>query len=364
MGNVIVQIGNQYQFARHRNAVVVPLEGTAAYGSVQFRSLMHQRAMRMLEFLQECKEGSVVTFADQDFVWFDSAPIEPLHDITFMDNGNGEYCMGLVSLVVQPSTVALFEELLGRCGVPHPLNHLSGDQSHMNDIVRESNVSHGYFPKWRFACLGSRWDYQPVKIPETLYGFHCNWTATPEDKWMLYCHITATRGISGMSGLFRMAGSDKVPPAHDYDLLYRMFNAGPSLLEIGYGAPGRGSLNGGASHRVMSHLFHILSIDIDPQCKGENVIIGNSTDPDFWKAKKNLISGFGPFGIIIDDGSHNPEDQRETMRHALPFLNPDGVYIVEDCWGDFTPPFPFVRSARIEFPTNKNNDNRIYICGY
>lgn len=44
----------------------------------------------------------------------------------------------------------------------------------------------------------------------------------------------------------------------------------------------------------------------------------------------NLASKYGPFDIIIDDGSHDPDDQIASFRHLWWCLNPGGVYAIED----------------------------------
>lgn len=36
------------------------------------------------------------------------------------------------------------------------------------------------------------------------------------------------------------------------------------------------------------------------------------------------------FDVILDDASHDPKDQSEVIKTALPFLNPGGLLIIED----------------------------------
>lgn len=48
------------------------------------------------------------------------------------------------------------------------------------------------------------------------------------------------------------------------------------------------------------------------------------------KLKWELIFKDQKFDIIIDDGSHNPEDQRNTMLIGLDYLNKGGYYVIED----------------------------------
>lgn len=48
-----------------------------------------------------------------------------------------------------------------------------------------------------------------------------------------------------------------------------------------------------------------------------------------------MLRKFGPiFDVIIDDGSHQYEDQHSTATKLLNHVNPGGVYIIEDVWPD------------------------------
>lgn len=78
----------------------------------------------------------------------------------------------------------------------------------------------------------------------------------------------------------------------------------------------------------------ILGIDINTYCKKyENieknifVEIGNATDINFI----NFINTkYGPFDIILDDGSHINKDVINSFEIIFPLLNNNGLYIVED----------------------------------
>jgi demethylmacrocin O-methyltransferase len=82
----------------------------------------------------------------------------------------------------------------------------------------------------------------------------------------------------------------------------------------------------------------ICGIDIDNLKKFEEERIhieqGDQRDPDFL----NRISGlYGPFDIVIDDGSHINEDIQKSFDCLFPLLKPGGLYIVEDlhaCYWD------------------------------
>lgn len=82
-------------------------------------------------------------------------------------------------------------------------------------------------------------------------------------------------------------------------------------------------------------------IDIDPACKdleieGTQVRIGNQADPDFLAA---LAQEFGPFDLILDDGSHISQHQIKSFENLWPHLKNGGLYMVEDCHTSYWPGF-------------------------
>ena len=44
---------------------------------------------------------------------------------------------------------------------------------------------------------------------------------------------------------------------------------------------------------------------------------------DTWKSRRQ-------FDLIIDDGDHDPQAQRDTRRNLYPLLRPNGLYVTED----------------------------------
>jgi predicted O-methyltransferase YrrM len=99
-----------------------------------------------------------------------------------------------------------------------------------------------------------------------------------------------------------------------------------SLLEIG--------ILDGASLRTWREYFSdakILAVDIDPTAAehgigGVTVLIGDQGDPVFL----SHVAEYGPFDVVIDDGSHYSDDQRTSLAALWPVVNPGGVYVVED----------------------------------
>lgn len=75
----------------------------------------------------------------------------------------------------------------------------------------------------------------------------------------------------------------------------------------------------------------IVGIDIDPYCKYEEeqitVEIGSQSDKQFLE---QIVNKYGPFDIIIDDGSHIQNDILTSFFFLYPLLNSDGCYIIED----------------------------------
>jgi predicted O-methyltransferase YrrM len=76
----------------------------------------------------------------------------------------------------------------------------------------------------------------------------------------------------------------------------------------------------------------IVGIDIDKKCKrfeedGVAIRIGSQEDADFLKS---VNDEFGPFDIVLDDGSHIMEHQIASFECLFPLIAEDGVYMCED----------------------------------
>ncbi len=82
----------------------------------------------------------------------------------------------------------------------------------------------------------------------------------------------------------------------------------------------------------------IVGIDIEENCKAfeeENVhvCIGSQGDSDFLS---QVEAEWGPFDIVLDDGSHMMDHQIITFETLFPRLNDGGVYICEDCHSSYS----------------------------
>jgi 23S rRNA U2552 (ribose-2'-O)-methylase RlmE/FtsJ len=110
--------------------------------------------------------------------------------------------------------------------------------------------------------------------------------------------------------------------------LHKFVGGRVNILEIGI-------YSGGSLEMWRSYFgdeSHIYGVDLEEVCKTyENeytsVFIGDQADRAFWASFKNQVGGID---IVIDDGEHNPEQQKVTLEEMLPFLNPGGVYVCED----------------------------------
>lgn len=129
-------------------------------------------------------------------------------------------------------------------------------------------------------------------------------------------------------------------------------NKNVTFLEIG--VQRGGSLQ--MWQRFFGPLATIVGIDIDPSCaahSGENVHvrIGDQSDTQFLKS---LIDEFGPFDIVLDDGSHHMIHIWKTFEFMYPKISKNGIYAVEDLhtayWkeygGDITDKNTFVNISK------------------
>jgi len=122
---------------------------------------------------------------------------------------------------------------------------------------------------------------------------------------------------------------------HYFDIYTRHFDPYRSkpikMLEIG--------VFRGGSLRLWKKYFHpeslIVGIDIDKNCQRYEIAdqqvyvrIGSQGDPDFLTA---VNKEFGPFDIILDDGSHKTYHQLISFTSlSRDALNDGGCYMVED----------------------------------
>jgi hypothetical protein len=146
----------------------------------------------------------------------------------------------------------------------------------------------------------------------------------------------------GLDALARYYETDKSSFSHDYTRLYehhlrsRRRNL-RTLLEIGVGGitpqVGYETLAGGQSLRMWSRYFPnatIVGIDIYPKAvSGERIQVeqGDQADSTFLAS---LVERYGPFDVVIDDGSHLGRDIRASFAVLWDAVRPGGFYVIED----------------------------------
>ena len=112
----------------------------------------------------------------------------------------------------------------------------------------------------------------------------------------------------------------------------------------------------GASLRLWKQYFNdpetvIVAIDIDATCsqfdsppENIHVRIGSQADASFLET---ITRDFGPFDIIIDDGSHHSSHMIASFNHLFASaLNDDGIYLAEDLHANYWTPW---RDTRMSF---------------
>lgn len=136
---------------------------------------------------------------------------------------------------------------------------------------------------------------------------------------------------------------DKVVP-HNYHIYYASHleeyaDRAFKLLEIGIGGEDREL--GGASIKMWERAFpqaEIYGLDIYPKqeldSSSTQTFVVDQGDP---LALKAFADRYGPFDIIIDDGSHRRSDQLTSLFNLIEHVVPGGYYILEDYFTSYWP---------------------------
>jgi demethylmacrocin O-methyltransferase len=85
-------------------------------------------------------------------------------------------------------------------------------------------------------------------------------------------------------------------------------------------------------------LIYGMDLYPKPGVRGPRIrtIQGNQNDPSFLRS---LAAEFGPFDIIIDDGSHVNEHVRTSFEELFGSVRPGGYYVIEDLHTSYWPEF-------------------------
>ncbi|KAA9020754.1 class I SAM-dependent methyltransferase [Sphingobium limneticum] len=154
--------------------------------------------------------------------------------------------------------------------------------------------------------------------------------------------MTDTKNENPLKSLAIRHGTDKFG-IHDYTGIYwdhlKDLRSHPiSLLEIGVGGYDDPH-EGGASLAMWRDFFpqgKIVGIDVFKKelNLGPRVSIetGSQSDGDFLR---EIAERYGPFDVVIDDGSHVMSDVIYSFQKLFSSLKPGGLYIVEDSQTSF-----------------------------
>lgn len=128
-------------------------------------------------------------------------------------------------------------------------------------------------------------------------------------------------------------------------------NSKINILEIG--------VEGGDSLRIWREYFtnaNICGIDIDKKdfkIDNTEILQGDQSDKNFLKT---LIDKYKNFDIIIDDGSHQAKHINASFKFLFPYLNNNGIYVIEDLQTSY---FPRYGGSRINLNKKKSSMNFI-----
>lgn len=153
-------------------------------------------------------------------------------------------------------------------------------------------------------------------------------------------------------------GTDKKMGHHDYTKHYEYWfkslkNDKIKLLEIG--------VKKGASVRMWEEYFplgSIVGIDINKNClkqrsKRIQIEIGDQGDEVFLNS---VGKKYGPFDIIIDDGSHRWRHQIDGHKQLFPYLKKGGLYVIEDLHTSFNSQWSLGAETCTEYLCKLAND--------
>jgi len=153
-------------------------------------------------------------------------------------------------------------------------------------------------------------------------------------------------GCGELAELFRAEGTDKLCYAEGYEMLLGPRRSSiANVLEVGIGTriPNvHSSMDGwgdahyqpGGSLRAWRDYFphaRIVGIDVQPDTQFTSdritTAICDSTDA---AAARQFLAGQPKFDLVVDDGSHLPDDQLATLANLFPGIAPGGLYLIED----------------------------------
>jgi hypothetical protein len=169
--------------------------------------------------------------------------------------------------------------------------------------------------------------------------------------------------MRSLNTIAKSKGTDKSSEIHNYCEKYEKwlpFNRLEPLTILEIGVLHGDSLS---TWREYFPNATIVGIDIEPSCKQyENldkkvfVEIGSQDDPEFLKT---VAQKWGPFDMILDDGSHINRHVIISFNNLIDYVKPEGVYVIEDTctsyWEEWEGGFKNPGSS-VEFAKNLVDD--------
>lgn len=157
-----------------------------------------------------------------------------------------------------------------------------------------------------------------------------------------------TANLDPLTQLGEKYGTDKVHDhwytPHYHQRFHEWRDTPVRLLEIGVGGYHEGGL-GGESLRMWRDYFTcelsvIVGMDIEEKAfeiPGVHIVQGDQSNP---ADLRRIGDEYGPFDIIVDDGSHKPNDILQSWVVLFPeYLAMGGWYCIEDLQASYWPPF-------------------------
>jgi hypothetical protein len=302
--------------------------GYMPYDPLEYRAAQHQKVEWMLQAASEDPEPDV-------FVWMDYGimDIVGINEITVMDflkrvSTWDDDCISIPGFYKQRTVDdSTYNWRFGGAVLVCPRKHLAALDAAIKDeairtIEKTNNVT---------------WEINTWARVELEGKLPIRWYYAQHDIGML-------RNGTPLCELAYKWGSDKVGhheyTATYYDLLKERRYTTKRVLEIGIGHPGcMGHISPnyriGASLYMWQEFFPnalVYGFDIRPDtmiAAGRiKTFLCDQGDPSSI-TQASLAAG-GHFDLIVDDGSHQPAHQINSMNVLLPQLAAGGLYIIED----------------------------------
>lgn len=174
---------------------------------------------------------------------------------------------------------------------------------------------------------------QTPKEIETAFRVRPNYSDTPR--------------TTSLKTLMNRQGLDKFFTHHYDDEYVRHFepfrDKALTILEIGVGGYGYPK-SGGGSLKVWRDYFpnaKVHGLDSEPKTLrlGDRIEVWHGSQSDVEYLVNTLNVQAGPFDIVIDDGSHRPDDIKISFCALFPLMRSGGIYVIEDLETSYRTPY-------------------------